>query len=73
MHPASAIFGHPRFSRRTMLQAGGIGILGLGMNHLTGLRALADNTPTVKARAAIYIFLSGGLAQQDSFDLKPDA
>jgi hypothetical protein len=56
-----------------MLQAGGVGLLGLGMNHLTGLRALAANAPAVKARAAIYIFLSGGLAQQDSFDLKPDA
>jgi hypothetical protein len=73
MHPASPIFGHPRFSRRTLLQAGGVNILGLGMNHLTGLRALAANAPTAKARAAIYIFLSGGLAQQDSFDLKPDA
>jgi hypothetical protein len=73
MHRASTIFGHPRFSRRTVLQAGGVGLLGLGMNHLTGLRALAANAPTAKARAAIYIFLSGGLAQQDSFDLKPDA
>ena len=73
MHPASPMFGHPRFSRRTLLQAGGVGLLGLGMNHLNGLRALAANAPAVKARAAIYIFLSGGLAQQDSFDLKPDA
>src|SRR5215469_73766 len=73
MQPTSPIFGHPQFCRRTMLQAGGVGLLGLGMNHLTGLRALAANAPTVKARAAIYIFLSGGLAQQDSFDLKPDA
>jgi uncharacterized protein (DUF1501 family) len=73
MHRANLIFEHPRFSRRTMLQAGGVGLLGLGMNHLTGLRTLAANAPTVKARAVIYIFLSGGLAQQDSFDLKPDA
>jgi hypothetical protein len=73
MHRASPIFGHPRFSRRTMLQAGGVGLLGLGMNHLSGLRTFAANAPTIKARAAIYIFLSGGLAQQDSFDLKPDA
>jgi hypothetical protein len=56
-----------------MLQAGGIGLLGLGMNHLTGLRTLAANAASGKARAVIYIFLSGGLAQQDSFDLKPDA
>ena len=70
IHPT---FGHPRISRRTMLQAGGIGLLGLGANHVAALRTLAANAPAVKARAAIYIFLSGGLAQQDSFDLKPDA
>src|SRR5438874_2447157 len=73
MHPASPMFRHPTFSRRTMLQAGGVGLLGLGMNHLAGLRALAANAPGVKARAVIYIFLSGGLAQQDSFDMKPSA
>ena len=27
----------------------------------------------IKARSVIYIFLSGGLAQLESFDLKPDA
>jgi hypothetical protein len=56
-----------------MLQAGAVGLLGLGMNHVAGLRALAANAPTPKARAVIYVFLSGGLAQQDSFDLKPGA
>ena len=62
---------HPVFCRRTMLQAGAVGLLGLGSNHLAGLRALAANAPAAKARAVIYIFLSGGLAQHDSFDLKP--
>lgn len=69
-HPAGA-FQHPIFSRRTALQAGAIGLLGLGTNHLEGLRAAETNARP--ARACIYIFLSGGLAQQDSFDLKPDA
>jgi hypothetical protein len=66
---------HPIFTRRTALQAGAIGLLGLGANHLEVLRAVADGTAAKaqKARACIYIFLSGGLAQQDSFDLKPDA
>ena len=68
---------HPKFSRRTALQAGAIGLLGFGMNHLRH-----PCTPQVPAegpaspgqgRACIYIFLSGGLAQHDSFDLKPDA
>ncbi|MBI1902039.1 MAG: DUF1501 domain-containing protein [Planctomycetia bacterium] len=59
-----------------MLQAGSIGLLGLGMGHLAPLRALgAPDTAKApgKARCAIYIFLSGGLAQHDSFDMKPEA
>jgi hypothetical protein len=39
---------------------------------LAALRALAENKLGA-ARTCIYIFLSGGLAQHDSFDLKPDA
>jgi len=62
---------HPVFTRRTALQAGAIGLLGLGSNHLEALRA--EGGRQVSARACIYIFLSGGLAQHDSFDLKPDA
>lgn len=69
---------HPVVSRRTALQAGAIGLLGLGSNHLAALRTAAaaesgGKAPAGKARAAIYIFLSGGLAQLDSFDLKPEA
>jgi hypothetical protein len=68
---------HPRFPRRTMLQAGSIGLLGLGMNHLAGLReanaAVSSPKPAGSAKACIYIFLSGGLSQHDSFDMKPDA
>jgi hypothetical protein len=43
------------------------------MNHLAPLRALAASTPRTRARAVLYLFLSGGLTQLDSFDLKPDA
>jgi hypothetical protein len=69
---------HLRFSRRTAIQAGSIGLLNLGMNHVSGLRALAApsnaaSAAAPKAKAVIYIFLSGGLAQHDSFDMKPDA
>jgi hypothetical protein len=66
MHPSH--FQHPKFTRRTAIQAGAVGLLGMGMNHLSALRAKESAD-----RAVIYIFLSGGLAQQDSFDLKPDA
>jgi hypothetical protein len=54
-----------------MLQAGGVSLLGLGSSHLSALRAESGRQHT--AGAVIYIFLSGGLAQQDSFDLKPAA
>jgi hypothetical protein len=45
------------------------------MNHLEPLRSLAAQKPAHEspARAVIYIFLSGGLAQHESFDLKPAA
>src|SRR6185503_19393186 len=76
MTPASPFF-HPRgrVSRRTALQAGAIGLLGLGMNQLTSLQALAapGQPPRTRSRSVIFIFLSGGLAQQESFDLKPEA
>jgi len=67
---------HAGLSRRVAIQAGSIGLLGLGMNHVAGLRALANKTASSASKspkAVIYIFLSGGLAQHDSFDPKPDA
>jgi hypothetical protein len=52
-----------------------VGLLGLGLNHLQALRAAPAEPKAVtgKARSVIYIFLSGGLGQHDSFDLKPQA
>jgi len=55
------------------IQAGGIGLLGLGINHLAALQAEAGPSESPRAKACIFIFLSGGLAQHDSFDLKPRA
>ncbi len=68
---------HPVFSRRTAIQAGTLGLLGLGANHLEALRAATvskdGRRASARARSCIYIFLSGGLAQHESFDLKPEA
>jgi hypothetical protein len=81
LHHAKA-GAHPgtRVTRRCAIQAGAIGLLGLGAHHLAALRALAQPAlppgaprPRGRARSVIYIFLSGGLAQHESFDLKPDA
>ena len=76
MLPEKTCFAHPVVSRRTAIQVGAIGLLGLGTNHLQGLRAadsLRGQDAKRPAKACIYIFLSGGLAQHDSFDMKPAA
>ena len=55
-------------SRRRLLQAGGIGALGLSLPAL--LRA-EDAGAT--AKSCIFIHQYGGLSQLDSWDMKPDA
>src|SRR6266545_4289436 len=68
---------HPKFTRRDMLQAGAIGLMGLSLSDVPTMRGAALTPgPSPRGRgekSVIYIFLSGGLAQQDSFDPKPDA
>lgn len=67
---------HPGTSRRQAIQIGSVGILGLGINHLVGLRDAMSGDGVRSAGAAkscIFIFLSGGLAQHESFDMKPEA
>ena len=67
---------HPRLTRRVAIQAGAVGLLGLGMNHVAGLQAIAaagSGEVSLRRKSVIYIFLSGGLGQHDSFDPKPEA
>src|SRR5947209_17280885 len=75
MKPApTPAFAHPTLTRRTAIQAGAVGLLGFGLEHLAPLRAdtTGGSRPPL-ARSVIYIFLSGGLGQHESFDPKPDA
>lgn len=72
------MLGSPRrccdgLTRRETLQAGAIAMLG-GLNLPALLRA-EEQQPTRprKAKSVIHIFLLGGAATQDMFDLKPDA
>ncbi|MEO1992306.1 MAG: DUF1501 domain-containing protein [Pirellulales bacterium] len=55
------------FSRRAAIRAGSVGLLGL-----QELACLASSEKSHPHRAVIYIFLSGGLAQHESFDPKPE-
>lgn len=72
-HAHLPVVSHPVASRRTMLQAGSIGLLGLGLSELSVARGFAEQPAVTPAKSVIFIFLTGGLSHQDSFDLKPDA
>jgi hypothetical protein len=71
MHPQRNV-RLPTLSRRNMLEAGSIGLLGLGQAEWSAARALAGE-PAAPTKNVIFLFLTGGLAHQDSFDLKPEA
>lgn len=61
-------------SRRELLQVGFSGLAGIGLNQLvsgTRLARASDSAPKARAKAVVLVFLSGGAAHQDTFDLKP--
>ena len=74
MKRTASLMGSHSVPRRAMLQAGTLGLLGLSTADVAHWRAQAVETgvATKKPRAVIYLFLTGGLSQHDSFDMKPD-
>src|SRR5438105_8835912 len=58
-------------SRRSFLKIGGLAMGGLGLPAL--LRAEQKAGVRRSHKAVIMVYLSGGLAHQDTFDLKPTA
>jgi hypothetical protein len=58
-------------TRRSFLQIGGLALGGLSLPSL--LRAEHQAGVRRSHKAVIMVYLSGGLAHQDTFDLKPDA
>jgi hypothetical protein len=72
-HFQRPVVSHPVTSRRSMLQAGSIGLLGLGLSDLSRARAFAEHPVVTPTRSVIFVFLTGGISHQDSFDLKPEA
>ena len=60
--------------RREFLRAGSLGLFGLGLNDLLAGRAVAASPEQItRAKACIVLFMWGGPAQQDTWDMKPDA
>jgi hypothetical protein len=58
-------------NRRDCLQAGTIGLLGLSMADVAARRsAAAADAP--RPKSVIFLFLTGGAGQHDTFDMKPD-
>jgi hypothetical protein len=64
-------------SRRALLRAGLYGTIGLGLDQLLQLRALAGQGGTAAAekpaKNCILVWLAGGPSHIDTFDPKPDA
>ena len=58
-------------SRRSFLKVGALGLGGLTLPQL--LRCEAATGKGNSHKSVIIVYLSGGLAHQDTFDLKPDA
>lgn len=59
-------------SRRSFLSIGSLAVGGLTLPRLLHAEQLAGRRVS-GTRSIIMVYLSGGLAHQDSFDLKPDA
>lgn len=74
MDRASQI-SHPLMSRRNLLQACGLGGMGLFAANVRPVRAAAPSAQRnpSKPKSVIYLFLTGGPSQHDTFDMKPHA
>lgn len=62
-------------SRRELIRVGSIGLAGLSLDGLFRLQhaSAASSPPKSRAKSVILLFLSGGPAHMDMWDLKPDA
>ena len=65
---------HFPVSRRELVQAGAVSLLGAGLADLLRLQAHAAPQPErSRAKSVVFIFQSGGPSQHETFDPKPDA
>ena len=74
--PVGACRGFPGagITRRSLLSAGGLGMLGLNLPDLLRAEdAAGAGSLPVKAKSVIFLFQFGGPSHIDTFDMKPDA
>ena len=64
---------NPHINRRQLLRVGSIGLTNLSLADVLRCQAATDNqeNKNLPIRSVIYVFLSGGLSQHESFDMKP--
>ena len=63
-----------RWPRRSVLSAGSLGLLGLGLPGLWSGSARASGDVSLgRAKRCIFLFMWGGPSQLDTFDMKPEA
>ena len=61
-------------SRRSFLEIGGLGLLGLGLGDFLRAENIAKSAGRkLKDKAVIFIWLPGGMSHLESYDMKPDA
>jgi hypothetical protein len=71
-HTPTPALRHPRLRRREFLRIGGLGLTGISLGDL--LRREAEAAPSApRVHSVVYIFQSGGPAQHETWDLKPEA
>src|SRR5690242_1587204 len=67
---------HAGPTRRELLRAGALSLLGLTAADLARLRAVPAPSPAVEKRrrnSCVFLFLFGGPSHIDLWDMKPDA
>ncbi|WP_254508318.1 DUF1501 domain-containing protein [Anatilimnocola floriformis] len=60
-------------TRRSFLQAGAVGLSGLGLTDLLRLKAAAAKGGNDPDTSVIFLWLPGGPPHMETFDMKPDA
>lgn len=72
------IYGRPQRvcsgpTRREMLQACGAGLFGASLSTVFAAEEASGTTLPVRAKRVLYLYIYGGPAQHETWDMKPDA